>query len=186
MRFLIGCSGAFALVAFIIGFTVSLFVRDASWMDRLTMAITPAVIAFVAVLLLASRDSAKHSATMRSVRNNLLAGVDTSDDDFISSRPFDDATLLRKTREAISRFFDVPTDKIRRDVELIHELHVDKLEPSFQFYVVEAVIASHEIEPKPFRFSMAGLETIDDLAEAIRNVLDGLDRNTDNQDKPEG
>ena len=181
MRFLIGCSGVFALVAFVIGFAVSLFVADASWTDRLTMATVLAVIVFAAVLLLSSRDSAKHSGTMRSVRNHLLAGGVTNADDFVSSRPFDDTALLLETRKAISRYFDVPTDRINRNVQLIHELHVDELEPSFQFFVVESVIASQQIEPKLFAFSMAGLETIDDLTIAIRNVLDGFHRNTDNQ-----
>ena len=185
MRFLIGCSGALALVAFVIGFAVSLFVRDVTWTDRLMMAVMPAVITFFAALLLSSRDAVKHSGTVRSVRNALLAGDDTSDDEFVSSRPIDDATLLLETRKAISRFFDVPTDKICRDVRLIHDLHVDSLEPSFQFYVVNSVIASQQIEPQPFGFSMAGLETIDDLTDAIRHVLDGFNGNTDNHGKPE-
>ncbi len=145
------------------------------------MAMMPAVITFVAVLVLASRDSAKHSATMRSVRNHLLAGNDTTDDDFVSLRPFDAPALLLETRKAISRFFDVPTEKINRDVQLIEDLHVDKLEPSFQFYVVDSVIASQPIEPKPFGFSIAGLKTLDDLTDAIRTVLEGFDRNTDNE-----
>ncbi len=138
MHFLIGCSGAFALVAFVIGFAVSLFVRDATWTDRLTMAVLPAALTFVAVLLLSSRDSVQHSSTMQSVRSALLAGDDTSDDDFVSSRPFENATLLLETRKAISRYFDVPTVKVSRGVRLIHDLHVDKLERSFQFFVVAA------------------------------------------------
>lgn len=185
MRVLIGFSGAIALVAFVIGLAVSLLVRDARWTDRLTMALTPAIITFAAVLVLASHDSAKHTATMRSVRNWLLTGGDTSDVDFVSSRPTDDAALLLETRQAIARFFGVPTDRISRDVHLIHDLHVDKLEPSFQFYVVGSVIASQQIQARSFGFSMAGLETIDDLTDAIRKVLDGFDGNTDNQDEPE-
>lgn len=186
MRFLIGCSGVFALGIFVIGFAISLlFARDASWTDRLMMATLPAVITFVAVLLLSSRDSARHAATMRFVRNDLLVGADTSDDEFASLRPIDDAALLLETRKAISQFFGVPTGKLRRDVQLIDDLHVDKLEPSFQFYVVDSVIASQQIEPKPFEFSMSGLATIDDLTDAIRNVLDGFDRNTDNRGEPE-
>lgn len=185
MRLLIGCSAVLSLVAFVIRFAVSLFVRDATWTDRLMMAAMPAVVTFVAALLLSTRDSAKHSGTVQSVRNALLGGDDTSDDDFVSSRPSKDATSLLEARQAISRFFDVPTGKIGRDVRLIHDLHVDRLEPSFQFYVIDSVIASQQVAPKPFGFSMAGLETIDDLTDAIRNVLDGFDRNSDNQGQPE-
>ncbi len=182
MHFLIGYSGAIALVIFAIGGAVSLFVRDASWTDRLIMATMPAAITFVAVLLLSSRDHAKNSATMRSVRNRLLAGTDTTDDDFVSLRPFNTTAILLETRKAISRFFDVPACKINRDVRLIQDLHVDKLEPAFQLYVVDSVIASQQIAPKPFGFSMVGLDTIDDLAVAIQNVLVAFDKNSDNQE----
>jgi hypothetical protein len=180
MRLLIGCSAALALVVFMIGFVVSLFVRDASWLDQLTLAGMPAIITFAAALFLFSRDSAKHAATMRSVRNSLLSHPDTNDDLFLSPRSFDNTGLLLQTRTAIARFFDVPPEKIARTVRLIDDLHVDKLEPSFQFFVVESVIARQNIEPKPFTFSMAGLDTIDRLAMAIQDVLDGFNQFPDN------
>ena len=183
MRFVIGCSGAFALVIFVIGFVVSLFFTDASWSDRLTMAVVPAIITFIAVLLLASHDSAKRSGAMRSARKQLLARADMNEDEFVSSRSTDDAGLLLETRKAISRFFEVPTEKIGRDIQLIQDLHVDNLEPSFQFYVVNSVIASQANESEPFTFSMAGLETIDDLTVAIRTVLDGFNQPANNEDQ---
>lgn len=176
MRFLIGCSGAVGFVAFVVGLLVSLFVRDAAWSDRLTMAVVPGFMTFVAVLILAGRDSAKHSASILAVRDALLGGDDTSDHDFLSMRLCDDAPLLLETRKAVSRFFDVPTGKISRDVHLIDDLHVDNLQPSFQLSVVQSVIASRQVESKPFQFSMAGLESIDDLAKAIGGVFDDFDR----------
>ena len=42
MRLLIGCSGAIALVFFVIGFAGALFARDASWSERLFIAAMPA------------------------------------------------------------------------------------------------------------------------------------------------
>ncbi len=185
MRFLIGCSGVIALVAFIIGFVAFLFISDATWADRLTIAAMPAIITFVAALLLASRDSARHSSTVRKVRAYLLACNDSTDEQFMSPQPCDDAALLLETRKAISRFFDVPTVKVTRDVHLIRDLHVDKIEPSFQFYVVDSVIASQQDELKPFGFAMAGLAPIDDLTNAIHKVLDGRDRNDQTEDECE-
>ncbi|MFN0196848.1 MAG: hypothetical protein ACKVT0_08870 [Planctomycetaceae bacterium] len=178
MYFLIGCSGVMALIAFLVGFAVSLFVRDASWIDRLTMAVMSALITFVAVFLLSSRDWVKRRSTMKSVRNHLLARDDTTNNEFLSSIPYEDVALLLETRKAISRFFDVPIERVGRDLQLIHDLHVDEFEPFFQFSVVNSVIASQQIEPKAFGFTIAGLETIDDLTHAIRNVLDGFERNT--------
>jgi hypothetical protein len=174
MRFLIGCSGAIALAVFIIGLPVSAFVSNVTWADRLTFAAVPSVITFVAALLLATRDSARHSSTMRKVRAYLLARNDSTEQQFMSARPYDDAPLLLETRKAISRFFDVPTVKVGRDVHLFHDLHVDELEPSFQFYVIGAVIAPHVGPPKRFWFPMSGLASIDDLTRAIRGVLDSL------------
>ena len=181
MRFLIGCSSAIAVVVFIICFAISLFVRDATWTDRLLMASTLSIITFVAALLLAMNDSAKRSTAMKSARKYILACSDMNDEDFVASLPFDDVALLLSTRKAISQFFNVPEVQISRNVHLIHDLHVDELEPSFQFFVVDFVIASQQTEPKSFGFSMAGLETIDDLAGAIRGVLNGLEQGTEQQ-----
>lgn len=174
MRLLIGCSGALALVFFVIGFAGSLFARDVSWSERLLIAAMTAGMAFFAALLLFIRDSGRHAKTMRSVRKGLLARGDTTDDDFVSSRPTDQAGLLLEKRKAIARFFDVPAEKVGRDVHLIRDLHVDKLEPAFQFFVVQAIIASQPVTPQPFGFSMADLETLDDFTTAIRKVLDGF------------
>ena len=174
MRFLVGCSAVIAFVAFIIVFVVSLFVGAATWTDSLIMGTLTASVVFIVVLLLFVRDFARHSATVRTVRRHLLACGDTSDENFIASRATNVAMLLLETRKAIARFFDVPTTKVGRDAHLIHDLRVDKLEPWFQFYVVDSVIASQPVEPKQFGFTMANLVSIDDLTHAIRKVLDDL------------
>jgi hypothetical protein len=186
MRFLIGCSGAIALVVLIIGFAVSMLVSDATWTERLIIAGTTSGIAFAAAFLLFTRDSCRYSATMRTVRRGLLAKTDTPDEHFVSLRPSVDAILLLEIRNAISRFFDVPAVKVARDLHLIHDLHVDKLDPSFQFYVVDSVVASRSVKSQPFWFAMTGIETIDDLSEAIRKVLDGLNRNAQTEGETEG
>ncbi len=172
----IGCSGALAAVAFIVGLLASLLAQDVTWTERVTMAAMLAGMTFLAALLLAGRDTAKSSALMRSVRQHLLSCGDTSDDEFIASAPSDDQALLLETRKAVAGFFDVPVNRVRRDIHLINDLQVDKLEPAFQFAVVDSVIASQPVEPGSFTFSRRGLESIDDLTESIRKVLDGFDK----------
>jgi len=172
MRFLIGCSGAIALVAFVIGLAASASASGATWAERVTMVAVPSTITFVAAFLLFARDSARHRSTMHKVRAYLLSCNDSTDEQFVSSRPCDDAPFLLETRKAISHFFDVPTVKVGRDVRLIHDLHVDRLEPAFQFYVVDFVVASRTLAPRPFMFTMAGVTSIDDLTQAIRKVLE--------------
>lgn len=164
------------MVVFGIGFALSLLVREVTWTERVIMAVFPASMVFVAFLVLSIRDHVEHSVVMQSVRDKLLISRDTSNDDFLSLKPFDEATILLDVRQAISDFFDVPAKKVNRDVRLFQDLHADKLEPSFQFSVVHTVIASRMQEPKPFLFSLAGLETLDDLAVAIRDILDGDER----------
>jgi hypothetical protein len=135
---------------------------------------------FLAAVLLASRDASNYRATMRSARRHLLASPGTSNDEFASRRPFAELPLLLKTRTAIATYFDVPVEQVDRDVALIDDLHVDKLEPSFQYGVVNSVIASTSDEPHRFWFSMKGLSTIDDLASAIQRVIDGFDEKSEN------
>ncbi len=186
MRILIGCSTAIVLVVFIVVFVVSLAFRDASWAARVTIALVPTGMALIAVLLLSCRDALRYSATMRTVRNRLLKSNDSTDDEFIMSAPAADAAILLETRKAISQFFDVPTSKIRREIHLVHDLRVDKLTPSFQFVVVESVIASQSVELQPFTFSTASLTTIDELAVAIQDILDGFPPSAGNQDDSTG
>src|SRR5262249_46642819 len=118
---------------------------------------------------------------MRSVRECLLAGADSSDEQFLSLRPCDDSSLLLETRAAIAQFFDVPCDKIQRNVRLIEDLHVNELEPGFHTVVVEILMAARFTEPRSYRFTMARIHSIDDLTRAIRQVLDRCEREDDHQ-----
>ncbi|MEQ8634127.1 hypothetical protein [Gimesia maris] len=172
MRFLLIFSGLLAVVAFVIGFVASLFIPDVTWIGRLGVAAIPAGCTFLAAILLFTRDSARHSATIKKVRGNLLASWDSTDEQFLSARPAEDPSLLLELREAIAQFFDVPACKISRNVDLISDLHVDQLEPSFQFAVVRPAIISRQKEPQSFGFSTTSLHTLDELVKAIHEVLD--------------
>lgn len=172
MRFLLIFAGLLSIVPFVIGFVVTLFIPDVPWIARLVGATIPAFCTFFAVILLGSRDSARYSATIKKVRGNLLASWDSTDEQFLSARPCKDASLLLELREAIAQFFDVPACKVARDVDLISDLYVDQLEPTFQFAVVRPAITSRQKEPQPFGFSTTNLHSIDELVTAIREVLD--------------
>ncbi|WP_417380250.1 hypothetical protein [Gimesia sp.] len=172
MRYLLIFSGLLAVVPFVIGFVVSLFIPDVTWIERLGMAALPAGCTFFAAILLFSRDSARNSATMRDVRDDLLDCPDTTDEQFLSARPCEDTSLLLELREAIAKFFDVPVCKVARDVDLISDLCVDQLEPTFQFAVVRPSITSRQKEPQSFGFSTTNLHSIDELVQAIHEVLD--------------
>ncbi|WP_339729515.1 hypothetical protein [uncultured Gimesia sp.] len=171
MRALLVNSGILALVPFLIGFVISLFIRELTWGERLPMAIIPAFCTFVAAFLLGNRDYARYSSTMKNVRNYLLACNDSTDEHFLSCKPYEDDSLLLETRNAISQFFDVPSLKIRRDIDLIRDLQIDKMELPFNLSVIRVVIASRQVEPKPFHFTTTNLTSIDDLTNAILKFL---------------
>ncbi|HAW29828.1 MAG TPA: hypothetical protein DCY03_17175 [Planctomycetaceae bacterium] len=172
MRVLLILSGLLAVVAFVIGFVASLFIPDLTWIARLVGATIPAFCTFFAAILLGSRDFARHSATMQDIRKNLLNSPDTTVEQFLSARPAEDPSLLLELREAIAQFFDVPVCKIARDVDLISDLHVEQLEPTFQFAVVRPAIISRQKEPQSFGFSTTSLHSIDELVQALHEVLD--------------
>ncbi|WP_417386278.1 hypothetical protein [Gimesia sp.] len=172
MRVLLILSGLLAVVAFVIGFVASLFIPDLTWIERLGVAMIPAFCTFFAAILLFTRDSVRYSATMQDIRKNLLNSPDTTEEQFLSARPVEDPSLLLELREAIAQFFDVPVFKVARDVDLISDLHVEQLEPTFQFAVVRPAITSRQKEPQPFGFSTTSLRTIDELVKAIHEVLD--------------
>lgn len=172
MRFLVVFSGIIAIVPFLIGFVVSLFIREVTWGDRLTIAAIPAFCTFIAALLLGSRDSARTISTIKQVHDDLLSCNDSSDEQFLSCQPYEDADLLLEIRHAISLFFDVPASKVSRDVDLIRDLQIDKLDLPFELSVVRSVVIPRLAEPKSFTFSRTNLTSIDDLANEIRNVLE--------------
>jgi len=174
MRILVVFSGILAIVPFLIGFVVSLFpfMGEVTWGERLTFAAIPAFCTFIAALLLGSRDSARTTSTIKQVHDDLLSCNDTSDEQFLACQPYEEADLLLEIRVAISLFFDVPASKVSRDVDLLRDLQIDKLDFPFQFTVVGPLITSRQDESKPFIFSMTNMTSIDELANEILKVLE--------------
>jgi hypothetical protein len=172
---MIGCAGMIAAVAFIFGVIGSLFATKASLTERLMIALIPAACAFVAALILFTRDHARHTSTMRAVRNMLLARNDVNDHEFFAHFADTDSTLIAQTRQAISGFFDVPAKKIHATDRLHNDLRFGTLEPAFHSFVVYHVLNVRNVVPHPFTFNTADLTDIGDLAKEIQRVLDGLD-----------
>ncbi len=184
MRGLVACSSFLVLPAFVIAFVITLFNPDMTWIQRLAGAGCMAATVFVAAFMLGLRDHQNQRRASTKVRKQLLESPDTSDKAFIDQRPTDEPELMIRTRTAIANFFDVPATKINRDVNLVADLQVNNFEPGFQFAVVDSVIAQQPVERRMFGFSMAGLETIDDLVIAIRRVLDDFEKCSDDVPLP--
>lgn len=106
------------------------------------------------------------------VRLQLLAEPDIPIEAFVAALPTDDSLLLRDLRTAIAKFFDVPTTKVPRSLDLKQDLRVDDLQPAFQFAVVNPLVKTRTGDPDVSGLSMLGLKTIDDLAATIQEVID--------------
>ncbi len=123
MRQTIGCAGIIATVAFLIAIIASLFATETDLGQRLLIALMTAATAFVAAVILISRDRRRRAAVVQSVRQMLLDREDVSDTDFANHFPDHDPTLIVQTRQAVAEFFEVPavklhpTDGLRKDLK---------------------------------------------------------------------
>lgn len=163
-------------VAFVFGAIGSLFATGATLAERLMISIMPAAIAFVAALLLFTRDRARHSAALHEVRRVLAARDDVADQDFLACFPDIDSTLLRQTRVAIAEFFGVSTEKIHPTDRLHEDLRLGTFDPDFHSFVVYQVLSARMVELRPFTFRTAGMADVGDLAKEIQRVLDRLSK----------
>jgi len=180
---MIGCAGMIAGVAFVFGIVGSLFATEAGLAERLMIALMPAALAFIAALLLFARDHARHTATMRMVRQMLLARQDISDGDYLAHFPEADSTLIAQVRQAVSELFDVPAQKIHPTDSLRNDLRFYALEPYFHSFVVYHVLAARNITPRSFTFNTGALTDIGDLAKEAQRVLDGFDSAKQDDDR---
>jgi hypothetical protein len=171
---MIGCAAVIGIVAFVIGLVATLIANDPAFPHPLIAGALTGATTFVAALVLMARDSTRHNTAMRTVRQMLLTRQDVKEDDFIVHFPNSDSALLTQTREAVSRFFDVPTQKVHPTDNLRKDLQFDVLEPNFHSFVVFEVLNARNVVPQSFSFNTGDLADIGDLANEIQRVLDGI------------
>jgi hypothetical protein len=178
MRGLIGCAAVIAVVAFFLGLIGALFVVEASLAERLGIAMLPAAMAFIAAILLGTRDYARSEVTKHRVQKMLLVRIDVTDADFVASFPAFNADLVLQTREAISEFFGVPSSKIHPSDKLSGNLKVDLRKPSFHSYVIYRVFNLRHLTPQPYVFHSTKPMDIGDLIAEIQRVLNSFGSGT--------
>ncbi len=175
MRLMIGCAGIIAAVPFVIGVVVALIVTESPYHDRLTIAFAPGMLAFIAALILFTRDRARQISQLQKIHNRLLARPDVTDDEFAAFFPAIDAKLLAQTRIGVSKFFNVPAEKVHPTDDLRGDLEFEAVEPAFHTSVVYHVFNARSVEPQlPFRFNTNTLTNIGDLAAEIERVIDSF------------
>lgn len=174
MRGMFILAGILASVVFLISLPFSFFADVNHWSGRLLVASLPAAMTFVATILLCLRDHSEFKRHMIDVQHLLMERSDTSEDDFINSSPEQQRLTLLQTRVAIAEYFDVLPSKILATDDLRTVLRADKLEPSFQFFVIDSVIAKNTDKREVLCFGLEGLLTVADLSKAIEEILQGI------------
>jgi len=176
MTFRIGCAAAvLGLVASSLTLFVILTVRFQSLEELIISSLLVWGMTTVAAILLATRDWVRTSATYRLVRRCLNANSDISDEQFLSGRLTNNSALLIETRQAVAEYFNVPREKLARDLHLVKDLRSHRFEPSFPLFILNTLIASHVKEHADIGFSMVGIETLDDLARAVQKILNDIE-----------
>jgi hypothetical protein len=163
------------MIAFVIGFVAALFSDDTRGTPLLVGAMTGGM-AFVGSLILLARDRSRNTATLKLVRDMLLARDDVHENDFCRSFSEMDAKLLVDMRNAISNFFGVPATKIHPDDELQENFRFETFQPFFLLHVVGYIVNQRNLKCDSFfAFRTGKLKNIADLAIQVRNVLNDLE-----------
>ncbi|TWU15706.1 hypothetical protein Poly21_29030 [Allorhodopirellula heiligendammensis] len=171
---MIGCAAVLAIVPLLVGAIGALSMTDAPLAGRLTVAVMPAAMVFMAVLLLALRDNARHRRHMKSVRKMLLDRRPVDDAEFCSHFPGSDPELLTLTRDGVARFFDVPSACIHPTDQLDSDFHFSSLEPAFHTCVVYHVLAECGAIDAPFTFRSHRVSDVATLSKEISHILKRL------------
>jgi hypothetical protein len=171
---MIGCAAMLAVVPLVIGSVIALFITDAPLVGRLTVATMPAAITFVAALLLAVFDHARHRSNINSVRKMLLSREQVGDSVFCSHFPDADPKMLTLTRDGIAQFFDVPSAYIHPTDQLDPDLRFSSLEPAFHTCVTYYVLAECGAIEAPFTFRSHRVTDVATLAKEISRILKRL------------
>lgn len=158
-------------VAFVFGAIGSLFARQATLFERFMIAVMCAAVAFVAAVLLFSRDHLRYTMARRRVQRMLLARHDVNDRDFAACFPAADPTLVTEVRRAMAGFFGVPAEKIHPADDLPEDLKVPELEPGFHTTVFFHIFAKWSVAPQSFRYNSRSVVNIGDLVREIGRVL---------------
>jgi len=163
-----------AVVAFVVGMAGTCFFTVRSFSERLIMPAIMASTTFLAVFSLGFRDRARYSRTFGSVRRSLLARADVCQECNAGIADVEDA-LLAQTRQAVAEFFDVPLLKICPTCKLYRDLKIEKLEPGFQFIVIDRVLGMRNVAiEEQFIVSTCQPQTFADVAIHIQGLIQSI------------
>jgi hypothetical protein len=167
---MLGCAIPVAIVFFAFGMLGSLVVPGMSVVERADVGAMTGGMAFLASTLLYLRDRAKMSAAKRQVHQRLMARNDVADADFCGVFPIDESILI-DVREALARFFDVPSLKIHTGDNLRDDYKYNVLEPSLHMFAIARILRKRGREIGSFRFPECPISSVGDFANEISRLV---------------
>lgn len=175
---MIGCAAIVGGVGFVIGLVFAMLLNDPNVPHPLLAGAITGGIAFVAALLLSSRDSSRFKSARQRVRDRLLARADVGDDEFCGGFPSCDTTLLLQTRDAVAAFFEVPPTRIHARDQFETDFESKSLGPTLPMSAVHHVLARRGVKLGSFSLT-DDIGDLGDLAARIQGILDGLESQDD-------
>jgi hypothetical protein len=179
---MLGCSAIVGAVFFLVAIVPLLFVTGMGLGERFLMAAMVGGMAFLACLLLACRDTMAFHSVRRRVQRRLLRRSDMSNEEFCRAFPQHDSQLILDVRSAIAAFFQVPLTKIHPTDNLVNDLAIQALAPSFPSFVADRVLAARHIVSSPRRVvRLPSSEEFGEFVHEVQRILtiaedNGVDR----------
>ena len=127
---------------------------------------------FVGSLMLSLRDKWRLKAWQHRVRDTLLLRKDVSDDAFCIDFHDFDRRLVLNVRESLEAFFSVPGQKIHSTDNLDKDMQFARFEPWIYAVIGDRLLYEWRADPKTYRFPTRKVETLRDLMEEARTLLE--------------
>ncbi len=159
----------------ILGFIASSYVKSDKlgerWLIASIFTIQPALMILVAILVLSKMDATKQKAALGNGRAYLLRCDDLREDVYAKGVEAERIQLFQAIRRGIAGYFNVPVNKVHRDVALNRQLKLQDMHESFQHVFIPSVLNDLQIKTKPFGLFLARISTIDELATAFEQGI---------------
>jgi hypothetical protein len=159
----------------LLGFLIAVSLPDTNLIGRLIVATLPALITLIAVLLLSFRDLRKKQKEYSGIRGRLLEQTDTNKEDYLASFPEwtspSDQEFLLEIRQYIAEFFNVPANKIEKDMSFSSGLKIQQLLVPLILSIFQRAYQARNIHPKSMSIKLNEVTTISQVGEQIKASL---------------
>lgn len=165
----------------LLGFLIAVSLPGTNLIGRLIIATLPALITLIAVFLLSFRDLRQKQKEYSGIRGRLLERTDTPEEDYLASFPegtsLSDREILLEIRQLIADFFNVPANKIEKNLSFENDLKLQQLFLPLILGIFQRAYQARDLHPKSLRFELHELTTIGQVGEQLKASLLDIESN---------